>query len=716
MEIHPAQTCRPYAAVRGRLVIGALCAAAASCAAPRRDLPNQRVQHAALRGSNVLVVTIDTLRADRVGAYGGGRLTPAIDRLAASGIRFSRAYSHVPLTLPAHTSIFTGLTPATHGVHDNGAAGVESHVPTLAERLRAAGYRTAAFVGAFVLDARFGLNRGFDVYDDHIGGGGGPIDFAFAERPADRVTKIASDWILGPAIRQPPVPSPWFAWVHLFDPHAPYHAPEQRAADPYDNEVAFADAQLGLLLDRLRVAGQLDHTLIVVLADHGESLGEHGETTHGLFAYNATLHIPLVISMPSLEPQVVDAPTAQMDVMPTILDLLGLDAPTTIEGRSLVHAIRGETMPARPIYFEALDAYLTRSWAPLTGVIDGDWKYIDLPEAELYDLVNDPNEQRNVIAREPQRAAALQQTVERWRPAGRAVARSSPSLDPDAAARLRALGYASVQVSPPIGRVFGVADDPKRLLDLDRRYTQALTLTGARQYDEAVQLLQSVIAERPDFTLAYTNLASVLIESGRPRQAMAPLEAALRRGLSAPEIPARLGAAYLAAGEPGQAVRVLEPLAARRDAPLEALNTLAIALSEVGQFDRARPWLARVLEKSPGSATTWNNLGLLEMGARRLGDAAAAFGRAVAIDPAFAQAWQGLGAVQAASNPDAAIGAWQRAAALRADDYDLLFNLAVLLHQRSRNQEARPYIERFIATAPPARYAADIATLRSWLK
>ena len=572
-----------------------------------------------------------------------------------------------------------------------------------------------------MLDARFGLTRGFDVYDDHIGGGGGPIDFAFAERPADQVTKSAGDWIrrLGdpqPAIRNPQSAIPWFAWVHLFDPHAPYRAPEQRASDPYDNEVAFADAQLGLLLDRLRVAGQLDHTLIVVLADHGESLGEHGETTHGLFAYNATLHIPLVISMPSLEPQVVDAPTAQMDVMPTILDLLGLDAPTTIEGRSLVHAIRGETMPARPIYFEALDAYLTRSWAPLTGVIDGDWKYIDLPEAELYDLVNDPNEQRNVIARQSQRAAALQQTVERWRPAGRAVARSSPSLDPDAAARLRALGYASVQVSPPIGRVFGVADDPKRLLDLDRRYTQALTLTGARQYDEAVHLLQSVIAERPDFTLAYTNLASVLIESGRPRQAMAPLEAALRRGLTAPEIPARLGAAYLAAGEPGQAVRVLEPLAARREAPLEALNTLAIALSEVGQFDRARPWLARVLEKSPGSATTWNNLGLLEMGARRLGDAAAAFGRAVAIDPAFAQAWQGLGAAQAASNPDAAIAAWQRAVALRADDYDLLFNLAVLLHQRGRNQEARPYIERFIATAPPARYAADIATLRSWLK
>ncbi len=698
-----------------------LCTLVMACGRAQSEPPNRRAQRGALQGGNVLLVTIDTLRADRVGAYGGGALTPALDRLAAAGIRFSHAYSHAPLTLPAHTSIFTGLTPATHGVHDNGAAGVESHVPTLAERLRAAGYRTAAFVGAFVLDARFGLNRGFDVYDDHIGSGGGPIDFAFAERPADQVTKSAGDWILRlgdpqSAIRNPQSAIPWFAWVHLFDPHAPYRAPEQRASDPYDNEVAFADAQLGLLLDRLRAAGQLDRTLIVVLADHGESLGEHGEATHGLFAYNATLRIPLIVSGPSLAHQVVEAPVAQIDVLPTVLELIGLEATTPIDGRSLLPAIRGESAAARPIYFEALDAYLTRNWAPLTGVIDGDWKYVDLPEAELYDLANDPNEQRNVIAREPQRAAALQQTVERWRPSGRAPTRSSPSLDPDAAARLRALGYAGVQASPSIGRVFGVADDPKRLLDLDRRYTRALTLTGARQYDEAVQLLQSVIAERPDFTLAYTNLASVLIESGRPRQAMAPLEAALRRGLSAPEISARLGAAHLAAGEPGEAVRVLEPLAARREAPLEALNTLAIALSELGRFDRARPWLTRVLQQSPGSATTWNNLGLLEMGARRPREAAAAFERAVAADPALAQAWQGLGAARAASDPDGAIDAWRRAAVLRPGDYDLLFNLAVLLHQRGRHQEARPYIERFVANAPPAQYAHDIATLEAWLR
>lgn len=717
MTVNAAARRRTAAALRA-LLLGAVLAGDGGCGRTPEVPAHVRVSHGALRGDNILLVTIDTLRADRVGVYGGGGLTPALDRLARAGIRFSRAYSHAPLTLPAHTSILTGTIPATHGVHDNGAGGVDDRVATLAERLRAGGYRTGAFVGAFVLDARFGLSRGFDVYDDHIGGGGGPIDFAFAERTADRVTTPAGDWIeslIQSAIRNPQSALPWFAWIHLFDPHAPYRAPESRVADPYGNEVAFADAQLGALLDRLRAAGQLDRTLVVVLADHGESLGEHGEATHGLFAYEATLRIPLIMSAPRLGPGAVDAPVAQADVMPTILDLVGVDPPAAIDGRSLVPAIDGGALPARPVYFEALDAALTRNWAPLTGVVDGDWKYIDLPEAELYDLAHDPHEQHNVIAAEPRRAAVLQETLASRRTATTAAARPSP-LDADAAARLRSLGYAGVQPAPAARRQFGVNDDPKRLLDLDRRYTLALTLTGERRYDEAIRLLQSVIAERPDFMLAYTNLASVLIEAGRPREAIASLDAARRQGLAAPEIPSRLGAAYLAAGDPQAAVRVLQPLAGRPDAPLEALNSLAIGLSELGRFDRARPWLSHVLERSPGSATTWNNLGLLEMGARRPAPAVAAFERAVAIDPGLAQAWQALGALRAASDPDRAIDAWRRAAALRPDDFDLLFNLAVLLHQRGRDAEARPYIERFVAAAPPARYARDIATLRAWLR
>ena len=707
---------------RSIILLTAVVSVQAACGRGRLASANAGLHSGALRSSNLLLVTIDTLRADRVGAYGGGPLTPTIDGLAAQGIRFSHARSHVPLTLPAHASILTGLVPATHGLHNNGAAGLEPHIPTLAERLQSAGYRTGAFVGAFVLDARFGLNRGFDVYDDRVGADTGPITFAFAERSADQVTKVAGDWILNGGLEapasspQPPAPSPWFAWIHLFDPHAPYHAPEQRALNPYDNEVAFTDAQIGGLFDRLRAAGQLDRTLIVMLADHGEALGDHGEATHGLFAYDATLHIPLIVAGPAIRPQVVDAPVAQADVLPTLLDLLGVALPRQLDGRSLLGPIRGEAGTDRPIYFEALDAYLTRGWAPLTGVIDHGWKYIDLPEPELYDLDRDPGEQHNLAARNPEQVAALRRDLGRWNPPSAAFihAQTAP-IDPDAAARLRALGYTASQGPRAARSVYGVNDDPKRLLALDRQYEQALTLTGERRHDEAATLLRTVIAARPDFIVAYTNLASVLIESGRPREAVSVLEEASSHGIATVEIRARLGAAYLASGEPARASAVLEPLATAGEGGPDVLNTFGIALSQLGRRADARRLFEQVLQRSPRSATTWNNLGLLEMADRRPREAARAFERAVSADPGFGPAWQALGAARAQSDPRGAIDAWKHAVEVEPRNYDLLFNLAVTLREQGRATEAWPYVERFVREAPPDRYARDLATFRVWL-
>ena len=745
-----------------------------ACGCESRSPSNEQLRSGALARSNVLLITIDTLRVDRVGAYGGGPLTPTLDGLAARGVRFTRAHAHVPLTLPAHTSILTGLVPTTHGVHDNGASGVAGDVPTLASILHDAGYRTGAFVGAFVLDARFGLSRGFDVYDDRVGSETGPVTFAFAERTADRVVQPAGDWILsggwgpgaggwrpeaggwrpgpgGPEQRnrlssssssasaQPPVPSnqqpapspqppapshqppatsPWFAWIHLFDPHAPYRAPEQRAANPYDNEVAFADAQLGHLIERLRTAGLLESTLIVALADHGESLGDHGESTHGLFAYDSTLRIPLIVAGPSIHPATSDAAAAQSDVLPTVLDLLGVAPPARLDGRSLVPAMRGAAGDEKPVYFEALDAYLTRSWAPLTGVIASGWKYIDLPEPELYDLVNDPGELHNRIDGERERAEVLRKRLSEWPPAASALAGARPApIDPDAAARLRALGYTAAQATTSSRKQYTSADDPKRLLDLDRRYERALALTGDRRYAEAASLLQQVIAERPDFTVAYLNLASVFIAGGDPRRAITLLEDAAKRGVTSSELQGRLGAAYLAAGDSKRAAEVLEPIA-RANTPggIEAENTLGIVFSEQHRFDRARQLFGDVLARAPRAATTWSNLGLLELAAGKPGDAARAFERAIDADPQLAQAWQGLGAARLRSNPSVAIDAWRRAVELDPRNYDLLFNLAATLHDQQRMSEARPYIERFVREAPPDRYARDIATLRGWLR
>jgi arylsulfatase A-like enzyme/Tfp pilus assembly protein PilF len=699
-----------------RLVV-MLVATQIACAPPTR--PNGQLRSGALARSNVLLVTIDTLRADRVGAYGGGSLTPALDALAARGVRFTRAHSHAPLTLPAHTSILTGLQPAAHGVHNNGVAGVAAGVPTLATRLHDAGYRTGAFVGAFVLDARFGLSRGFDTYDDRVGSDTGPITFSFAERRGDEVVALAGDWIVDASSkrgRAAAPPSPWFCWIHLFDPHAPYRAPEHRAADPYDNEVAYADAQLGQLIDRLRSARLLDSTLVVALADHGESLGDHGELTHGLFAYESTLHIPLIVAGPSIHAAVSDVPTAQADVMPTVLDLLGLAPPSDIDGRSALPAIRGDAVGARTLYFEALDAYLTRGWAPLTGVLVDGWKYIDLPDPELYDLVHDPGELHNRVADDRPRVDVMRRRLAERRPPSAALARTPPPLDPDAAARLRSLGYAAGQPAVPV-RPFTSADDPKRLLDLDRQYQRALALTGDRQYTNAASLLQAIVEARPDFIVAYLNLASVYMASGDPGRAIATVERARTRGVTSLELQARLGAAYLAAGDLTRAAITLEPVA-RPDTTsgLDALNTLAIVLTEQRRFDRARRMFADVLAQSPRSATTWSNVGLLELADNKPGEAARAFEHAVDADARLAQAWEGLGAARIRSDPDGAADAWRRAIDLEPRNYDLLFNLAATLHDRGRDEAARPYIERFIREAPRERYARDIATVRTWLK
>ena len=707
--------------MRGRSAVAILATMAVqmSCGRAPSTRANADLRTGALRGANVLLVTIDTLRADRVGASAGVPLTPTLDALAARGVRFTQAHAHAPLTLPAHTSIMTGLIPPTHGVHNNGSTALASSVPTLATILHDAGYRTGAFVGAFVLDARFGLSRGFDTYDDRVGGDTGPITFGFAERSADRVTQLAGDWILGgrpAASPQPQAPSPWFAWVHLFDPHAPYRAPEQRVANPYDNEVAFADAQFGGLLERLRAAGQLESTLVVVLADHGESLGEHGEATHGLFAYEATLHIPLIIAGPALHQAVVETPAGQADVLPTITDLLGLPAPARIEGQSLATAIRGEPPAERAIYFEALDAYLTRNWAPLTGVVAGGWKFIDLPDAELYDLARDPGETHNAIRTDAARAAALGQKLSAWPKPSATTAATRPPLDPDAAARLRSLGYTASQGTPDGRKRFGPADDPKRLIDVDRRYERALTLTGERRYAEATALLRGVVEDRPDFTVAYTSLASVLIAGGQPREAVAVLQQAASRGIDAMEIQGRLGSAYLAAGDLKRAQAALEPVSDPALAGgLEALNSLGVVLTQTGQHERARRAFATVLERSPHAATTWNNLGLLELADRHVDQAARAFEQAVAADQRFAQAWEGLGASRVATDPSGAVEAWRRALELEPRNYDLLFNIAAVLHDHGRTSDARPYIERFVREAPADRYGREIATFRAWL-
>ena len=696
------------------VVLGLVPCIAACSTAREPSLPPLRA--GTLPRANVLLVTIDTLRRDRIGAYAGTPgLTPALDGLAAGGVRFSDAFSHVPMTLPAHASILTGRLPPGHTVRANGLHRLPDEVPTLATVLKSSGYRTGAFVGAFVLDARFGLSRGFDEYDDRHPTDGG-TSFAIAERPAADVVQSAGDWILSA-----PPGTPWFAWVHLFDPHVPYQAPvEYRAGRmPYDAEVAYTDAMLGRLLDRLRTPRMLENTLVVVTADHGESLGEHGETTHGLFAYQSTLAVPLIVSGPGVGHAVVDGVTGHADLLPTICDLLGVGPPAGLDGRSLIAAHDAE----RLVYFESLDATLTRGWAPLTGVASARWKFIDLPEPELYDLAGDPSESRNLAAREPSRLAMMAQArrtlVERG--SGDASGSAAAAEDPEATRRLRSLGYLASTASASgqqdgARRRYSVADDPKRLVALNERFNTALAAFNAGQAEAALTGFRDVLKERPDFLAARASAATVLVASGRARDAVALLRQAPASQADLPDLQAKLGIALREAGELDDAAHALERARAAGAGNPELANDLGVVYARLGRVREARRLFEELLGRDPDDAATWNNLGVLELSSGRTREAAAAFRHAVDAEPTRGDAWQGLGAALVGTDPPAAIAAWRHAERLLPRDLDLLFNLGMLLAESPHPPDALPYLERFVREAPRDRYAGDVARVQAVIR
>jgi choline-sulfatase len=643
-------------------------------------------------GCNVLLITIDTLRADRVGAFGGpGGLTPNLDRLASEGLRLTRAYSAAPLTLPSHASILTATSPPAHGLRANGLFRLGPSLPTLATVLKAAGYRTGAFVGSFVLDARFGLNRGFDEYDDRYGEkhAGDPAEGA--ERRGEEVIKPALAWINQSTNQQSNqqsaisnLQSPWFAWVHLYDPHEPYRAPEPYASqhEPYDAEVAYADAMVGRLLAGVP-AGALERTLILVAADHGESLGEHGERTHGVFTYDVTIRVPWIIRAPGLPHGSSDALVRLIDLAPTTLDLVGVTSPPEFEGRSIVPAVGGRAAETPAGYLEAMDANLTRNWAPLTGVVTRTHKLIDLPIPELYDLSVDPKETTNLFSREPERARTLSALL-RDMSAGfrtRAAAAEKTTLNAEARQRLQALGYVASSADTT-GHAYTDTDDPKTLIGPSNELQRAITAFNGGSRAPAMDAVRAIMQQHPRFTTAYGMLASMQRQTGDLRGAIATLEDAARRGIADQSVMVVLAGYLLEAGAAEKAIALLEAVVAAHPDYAEAYNSLGVASMRTGRHDRARAAFRKVLELDPTSAKAYENLGADELAAGELAAAVADLQRTLELDP---QLW------------------------------DAMYNVAMALDALGRRDAARPYIERFIREAPAQRYAQDIAKLRGLL-
>jgi arylsulfatase A-like enzyme len=385
------------------------------------------------RPSGLVIITLDTTRADRLPVYGfSGIATPMIDELASRGVVFDDAESVAPLTLPAHTSLFTGLYPANHGVHENGGPALDRSHTTLAAILHDRGFRTAAFVGSIVLHRDRGLSQGFDVYDDGSADG----TPAPKRRQGSEVVDRARAWI------DRLDGTPFFLWVHLYDVHAPQALPielRRRYGDRYEGGIAYVDTQVGRLLDALRQRDLLSNTVVVVAGDHGESLGEHGEKGHGIFLYQSTLRVPLVICAPGMPARRVTAPTSLVDVFPSVLQLLGIAAHMPHDGISFVPALIGGALPDRSIYAESM--YAAHFGAgPLRMIRDGQFKFIDAPMPELYDLERDPGESRNIDDAHLATASVLRRKLDAMN-AGVSTQGMAAPLPPDRLRALQALGY-----------------------------------------------------------------------------------------------------------------------------------------------------------------------------------------------------------------------------------------------------------------------------------
>ncbi len=651
----------------------------------------------------IVLITIDTLRADRLGVYGSTRnLTPALDRFAAGATRFTAAVTQVPLTLPAHATILTGHHPQRHGVRTNDGFRLGASTPTLAEALRGRGYATGAFIGGYPLRGGTGLARGFDRYDD---------DFlrtsSRVERRADEVVDAALAWI------EQHRGGPFFAWVHLFDPHSPYTPPPAFAAAhadaPYDGEVAYTDSAVGRFFDRLEQMGTFSSAAIVVVADHGESLGDHGERTHGTFLYDATIRVPLLVRLPGAPSGVVTAPVETADLAPTIAAIAGTAMEST-DGVSLVPIIDGAAGdPERPAYAESYYQNVLLGWSPLRAVRTARWKFIEAPRSELYDLAADPSEVRNQIASR----GALAEGMRRSLPVlPEEAANPQPAASTaDAAGRLRGLGY--VSGSTVATSATGV--DPK-----DRIEVWAAIEDGIDAIDRnpaaARDAFSRALALDPGNGLAAKYLADVSFKAGRFAEAREGYRRALAAGFRHPDTYVNLAAIAEREGRLDEARLALAEAVRLSPSDGDAWNRLGLLHARAGWFDQARAAFEKAIAAAPDRAEGFYNLALVE---RQAGHEEAAQSRlldALARNPTYPEARYALGTgFLLAKQPARALEAYRAALAARPDYAEALFGAARAALELGQTDEARRDYERFIRIAPP-EYTRQVAAARDALR
>ena len=620
---------------------------------------------------NLLIVTLDTTRADRMGAYGNTDIeTPAFDRLAREGVRFDNAVSAAPLTLPVHSSMFTGKFPPEHGVRDNGGFFLGPEQLTLAEVLKSHGYATGAFIGAYVLDSKWGINQGFDTYFDKFDlSESRGVSIGAIQRPGNEVVDQALPWIDQAKGR------PFFAWIHLYDAHSPYRPPEPFATKykghPYNGEIAFADSQVGRVIARLEALGLYDKTVVMILGDHGESLGDHGEQSHGFFVYNSTTHVPFAVRAPfsaTRSRQVAD-PVRSVDVMPTALDLLGIAPPSGISGRSLAPLMTGAVKElGLDAYSEAMYPLHHYGWSDLHALRAGRYKIVDAPRPELYDEDRDPQELTNLYT---DRKALGDRMIAQLRTMESGFAKTQAALpaadvDPDARQRLAALGYVGSFVATAADSRAGRAD-PKDKIDLFNKLGEATELSkdyddkGRPPFEKVFALLDDIVRQDPEVIDAWFMLGTQHMAYGRPDQAIQYFQRALQ----------------------------LKP-----DYDLAVFN-LAQAYRQMGNDDAALAGFEHFLTLDPKDPFVHYQMGEIWLDRGDTAKAESLFRKALEIDPQTAAAKNALGVIALQrGDPATAERLIKEAIATKPTLHLAHFNLGLLAEERGDIRTAeREYLE-----------------------
>lgn len=664
---------------------------------------------------NVILVTVDTLRADRLSAFGSTVDTPHIDRLAGDGVLFSNASTTVPFTFPAHSSIMTGTYPPFHGVRENVGYYLAEENVTLAQMLGEAGWQTAGFVSAFVLDSRWGIGRGFDHYfDDFDLTAFDDANLGSVQRPGTETITAAVRW-LDERPRPQAADKPFF-WLHLFDPHDPYTPPEpyrsRYPGSPYDAEVAYTDSLIGGFIDALEQRALLDRSLLVLTADHGEGLGDHGETFHGYFVYESTVHVPLMLRFPgrTTAGTRIAAPVSHVDIAPTILDLTGQEIPPRLQGRSLLTTLgasadaAADEDEAPPVYAESFYPMLHYGWAAHRSLRTATHKFIEAPNPELFDLVADPGERSNLVSGRQttvtRMARALLELTARLEEG--AVSATTPDVDEQALAQLRALGYLAgpgqadaATYDPRTPR-----PDPKDKVHLHRRLMRAQGLVSDGKGEEAADLLRQTLAEDPDLLDAYQLLGSVELEAGRPETAAGQFESALALDARHKTSLFGLATSHRRLGRIDEALlgyRRLLDIAGQ-----DSRATLAIADIEVERGDLAAAEEALARATQPGApALLFNRLGEVQVLADRPAAARRNLEAAISSNPRLSQPHFNLAVLdEQAGDLERARQQYERAIEKAPRHYRAQFNLGRLMGRLGDARRERELFEQAIASKP----------------